>query len=56
MFFTDSGRTVKDAGGIEPDVVVKAPELKMLSRELYRRDAFFQVCPASLHLLLDQAV
>mmetsp|Transcript_56546 Transcript_56546/g.133574 ORF Transcript_56546/g.133574 Transcript_56546/m.133574 type:complete len:554 (-) Transcript_56546:187-1848(-) len=42
VFFTDSGRTVKDAGGIEPDVFVKSSETKMLSRELYRRDAFYQ--------------
>ena len=42
VFYTDKGRVVKDAGGIEPDVRLPAPESKQLTRELYRRDAFYK--------------
>jgi len=42
VFYTDAGRAVKDAGGIEPDVAVAAAPAGQLERELERREAFFK--------------
>ena len=41
VFYTDSGRAVRDGGGIEPDVVKKDPQVGQLERELDRKDMFF---------------
>jgi carboxyl-terminal processing protease len=41
VFYTDSGRKVKDGGGIEPDVIKKDPTVGQLERELDRKDMFF---------------
>jgi len=42
VFYTDSGRKVRDGGGIEPDIAKKDPQVGQLERELDRKDLFFE--------------
>jgi len=42
VFYTDNGRPVKDGGGIEPDVKIKANKVGQLRQVLGRWDAFYR--------------
>ena len=42
VFFTDAGRTVRDSGGIEPDIKLDGIKVGELERELERKNLFFE--------------
>ncbi|EKX54929.1 hypothetical protein GUITHDRAFT_99580 [Guillardia theta CCMP2712] len=42
VFYTDNGRPVRDAGGIEPDIAMQPAQPGQLEKELEKRDTFFK--------------
>ena len=43
-FKTKNGRTVKDGGGIAPDIEIIPEPLSQISTELYLRNLYFRFC------------